>query len=233
VLALLLGLILGTGMTWADGKAYPPVAVSTEVTMPDQRALLVWSNGVERLAIETRIVGEGTNFAWVVPLPSVPKVEAATTGLFPTLAWLTPPKVVNETDPGWWWIWSASGLACLCLRVRRKTPMEWMDAAAILVFGAGLVGVGGTTFGGLMAIEAGVLSAWTVWRFRRGEPSWGGLALLLIVLVLMTGMLLPTSGTDGCSWRVGFDGRLRSTGRRHCIRWCSPSQRRRPYTRCA
>jgi len=28
--------------------------------MPDQRGLLVWSNGVERLAIETRIVGEGT-----------------------------------------------------------------------------------------------------------------------------------------------------------------------------
>jgi len=141
VLALFLGLILGTAMAWADGKAFPPVAVSTEVTMPDQRALLVWSNGVERLAIETRIVGEGTNFAWVVPLPSAPKVEAATVGLFPTLAWLTPPKVVNETEPGWWWTWSASGVACLFLRVRRKTPLEWMDAVAILAIGAGLVGV--------------------------------------------------------------------------------------------
>ena len=44
--------------------------------MPDQRALLVWSNGVERLAIETRIVGEGTNFAWVVPLRSWPSVDS-------------------------------------------------------------------------------------------------------------------------------------------------------------
>ena len=129
--AFVLGLFLVPMKGWADGKAFPPVAVSTEVTMPDQRALLVWSNGVERLAIETRIVGEGTNFAWVVPLPSEPKVEAATVGLFPTLAWLTPPKVVNETESGWWWVWSASGLTCLFLRVRRNTPLEWMDAVAI------------------------------------------------------------------------------------------------------
>ncbi len=85
------GLVALTFVLWllssisllADGKAFPPVAISTEVRMPDQRALLVWSNGVERLAIETRIVGEGTNFAWVVPLPAVPQVDATTTGLFP------------------------------------------------------------------------------------------------------------------------------------------------------
>jgi hypothetical protein len=199
VLAFFLGLIFGTATALADGKAFPPVAVSTEVTMPDQRALLVWSNGVERLAIETRIVGEGTNFAWVVPLPSAPKVEAATVGLFPTLAWLTPPKVVHETEPGWWWIWSASGLACLFLRVRRKTPLEWMDAVGILAIGAGLVGAVGDTFGVALAIEAGVLSAWTVWRLRRGEPLWGSFALLLVLLTLMTGMLLPALGTAGGS----------------------------------
>ena len=199
VLAFFLGLILGTAMAWADGKAFPPVAVSTEVTMPDQRALLVWSNGVERLAIETRIVGEGTNFAWVVPLPSAPKVEAATVGLFPTLAWLTPPKVVNETEPGWWWIWSASGVACLFLRVRQKTPVEWMDAVAILAIGAGLVGVIGGPVGVLMAIEVAVGSGWTVWRLRRGEPHWGSFALLLVLLTLMTGMLLPALATAGGS----------------------------------
>jgi len=119
--------------------------------------------------------------------------------LFPTLAWLTPPKVVHETEPGWWWIWSASGLACLILRVRRKTPLEWMDAVGILAFGAGLVGAVGDTFGVALAIEAGVLSAWTVWRLRRGEPLWGSFALLLVLLTLMTGMLLPALGTAGGS----------------------------------
>ena len=197
--AFVMGLLLVPMKGWADGKAFPPVAVSTEVTMPDQRALLVWSNGVERLAIETRIVGEGTNFAWVVPLPSAPKVEAGTVGLFPTLAWLTSPKLVNETEPGWWLVWSTSGLAFLFLRVRRKTPLEWMDAVGILAIGAGVVGSVGDTFGVALAIEAGVLSAWTVWRLRRGEPVWGSFALLLVLLTLMTGMLLPALGTAGGS----------------------------------
>ncbi len=199
VLAFFLGLILGTAMAWADGKAYPPVAISTEVTMPDQRALLVWSNGVERLAIETRIVGEGTNFAWVVPLPSVPRVEAATVGLFPTLAWLTPPKVVDAPDPLGWLVWSASGLACLFLRVRRKTPVEWMDAVAILAIGAGLVGLGDGWLGVWMAMQAIALSGLAVWRLRRGEPVWFSFVLLLVAVLLWTAVLLPALGTAGGS----------------------------------
>lgn len=71
---------------WADGKVFPPVATPAEVTIPDQRALISWANGMERLIIETRLAGSGTNFAWVVPLPSRPTVEPATSGLFPTLA---------------------------------------------------------------------------------------------------------------------------------------------------
>jgi len=199
VLAFFLGLILGTAMAWADGKAFPPVAVATEVTMPDQRALLVWSNGVERLAIETRIVGEGTNFAWVVPLPSAPKVEAATTGLFPTLAWLTPPKVVNAPGPVGWCIWSTSGLACLFLRVRRNTPVEWMDAVAILAMGAGLVGLGDGWLGVWMAMQGIALSGLAVWRLRRGEPVWYSFALLLIAVLLWTALLLPALATAGGS----------------------------------
>ena len=180
---------MGTALAWADGKVFPPVAVATEVTMPDQRALLVWSNGVERLAIETRIVGEGTNFAWVVPLPSVPRVEAATVGLFPTLAWLTPPKLVNRTEPGWWWIWSALGVATLLLRVRRKTPLEWMDAIAILAIGAGLMGVAEDDVGEGMAVLGAFLAVWTVWRLCRGKPCWSGVSLLLILLMLMSMMV--------------------------------------------
>lgn len=68
----------------ADGKFFPPTALPANVTIPDQRALIHFTNGIERLVIETRFVGEGTNFAWVVPLPSQPVIEAATTGLFPT-----------------------------------------------------------------------------------------------------------------------------------------------------
>lgn len=34
-----LGMLSGTWTGFADGKAHPPATVSTEVTMPDQRAL--------------------------------------------------------------------------------------------------------------------------------------------------------------------------------------------------
>ena len=70
-----------------------------EVRIPDQRALLWWTNGTERLVIETRFAGQGTNFAWVVPLPSVPKVEPATRGLFPTLTQLLRPEVFRRNRP--------------------------------------------------------------------------------------------------------------------------------------
>jgi len=52
------------------------------VEIPDQRALINFSNGVERLVIETRFTGRGTNFTWVVPLPAKPVIEVATPGLF-------------------------------------------------------------------------------------------------------------------------------------------------------
>src|ERR1051326_5694263 len=72
----------------ADGKVYAPVAVAAQPVIPDQRALICYSNGVERLVIETRFFGPGTNFAWVIPLPAKPLVEQASVGLFPTLDYL-------------------------------------------------------------------------------------------------------------------------------------------------
>lgn len=83
LLIVLLGLLpLSAG---ADGKVFSPTAFPAAVNIPDQRALIHFTNGVERLVIETRFTGAGTNFAWVVPLPSQPVVEAASVGLFPTL----------------------------------------------------------------------------------------------------------------------------------------------------
>ena len=74
----------------------PAIAYPAKVTIPDQRALICFSNGTERLVIETRFTGAGTNFAWVVPLPGQPVIEEATTGLFPTLQYLFQPQVIHE-----------------------------------------------------------------------------------------------------------------------------------------
>ena len=80
----------------ADGMVVPTIAYPANVTIPDQRALICISNGTERLVIETRFTGAGTNFAWVVPLPSQPVIEEATPGLFPTLQYLFRPQIVHE-----------------------------------------------------------------------------------------------------------------------------------------
>lgn len=80
-----LGLILWLWLpllALADGKIFPSTAFPEQVRIPEQEALIHWSNGVERLVIETRFDAKGTNFAWVIPLPARPKIEAATPGCF-------------------------------------------------------------------------------------------------------------------------------------------------------
>jgi Uncharacterized protein conserved in bacteria (DUF2330) len=96
VLAMGFLLLLPIGAL-ADGKMMS--AFPANVTMPDQQALIHFTNGTERLVIETRFTGAGTNFAWVVPLPSQPVVEAATTGLFPTLRYLFQPRIIHKVPP--------------------------------------------------------------------------------------------------------------------------------------
>lgn len=81
----------------ADGKAYFVAKPSAE--MPGQQALICYENGVETLAIETRLVGEGTECAWVVPLPARPEVSPATAGVFPSLRAMFVPQVT--TYSGW------------------------------------------------------------------------------------------------------------------------------------
>jgi hypothetical protein len=85
---------------WADGVVISRAVVVP--TIPDQRAMLQFSNGVERLVIDTSFVGPGTNFAWVVPLPSTPKVEAVSTNFFANLNLAYQPKIVD--DAGFVWV---------------------------------------------------------------------------------------------------------------------------------
>jgi hypothetical protein len=80
----------------ADGKVIPTIAYPAKIMIPDQRALICYTNGTERLVIETRFTGAGPNFAWVVPLPSQPVIEEATMGLFPTLQYLFRPEIVHD-----------------------------------------------------------------------------------------------------------------------------------------
>ncbi len=114
----------------ADGKMFrAPTALAANVTMPDQRALIHYSNGTERLVIETRFTGVGTNFAWVVPLPSQPVVEAASTGLFPTLQYLFQPSITHQVPGYYGWIFGAISL----LLVLRQMVRSNSNAISVLL----------------------------------------------------------------------------------------------------
>lgn len=69
---------------------------TTGVSSPHQRALIHYSDGVERLVIETSLVGEGTNFAWIIPLPSVPEIEQVGENFFPSVNSAYRPKLVHK-----------------------------------------------------------------------------------------------------------------------------------------
>ena len=116
----------------ADGMVIPTVAFPAKITIPDQRALICYTNGTERLVIETRFTGAGTNFAWVVPLPSQPVIEEATTGLFPTLQYLFRPEIVHDVPRYYIGILFALGFAYL-IRLAAKSVSNAFTIAVVLL----------------------------------------------------------------------------------------------------
>ena len=189
----LIGLWLGSSAL-ADGKVFPPHAEAVDVRIPDQRALLWWSNGVERLVIETRFTGQGTNFAWVVPLPSAPRVEPGTPGLFPTLLHLLRPQVIHTPTNGWLLGLFLGGALWLMMTVRadgRLRGSDWVAAAAV---GGGC----GSAERGLVAPLGVVLFGVVliaVYRARHGRLKPLEAILLLIIPPLAAGFFLPTLAT--------------------------------------
>lgn len=92
ILCLLLWLPLAA---LADGKVFSR-AIAVKTTIPDQRALIHYADGTETLVIETSFIGAGTNFAWVVPVPSTPKVEAVSPALFQSLEFNFKPLLIPK-----------------------------------------------------------------------------------------------------------------------------------------
>jgi hypothetical protein len=187
LLTLLLSLIGFANGALADGKVFPPTAYPVEVRIPDQRAILAWSNGVERLVIETRFTGAGTNFAWVVPLPSAPKVEAATRGLFPTLTHMLRPSVVHNPT-GWWRLSVFLGaVAWLLLSVRQSGSIRWHDWLASLLAGLG--------FGGIELLILGIVvfsaCMFSVYGVRVRRLSFMEVVAIILIHFLVAGVALP------------------------------------------
>lgn len=92
VLAVLL-VVLSAPRVLADGKVFNTRVVTAPTQIPDQRAIIVCHEEAETLVIDTAFVGEGTDFAWVVPLPAKPDVKALSPGAFECLQAAFAPRV--------------------------------------------------------------------------------------------------------------------------------------------
>ena len=98
-----LALLLAAPPALADGVVLPSRAIVKPVRTPDQRALVAFDGTTETLVVETTLQGQGTEFAWIVPLPAAPKVEEAKSEMFRTLEFVTAPRVVERSKgvPAW------------------------------------------------------------------------------------------------------------------------------------
>lgn len=182
----------------ADGIILPPVA-APEVTMPDQRALLVWRDGTETLVIESRFVSAGERFAWVVPLPSRPEIKPATAGTLPALQAVFRPRIIAPASFSILAVATMLATPLLLLFVFEPHHAKTIYSralATILGLGAILALLGTVEAivydrgSGWVIVPTLVLAAtaWALWRHpTRLVTSWA----LTLILLLLAAMAIP------------------------------------------
>jgi hypothetical protein len=172
--------------TWADGVVIPKVAAPVRINLPQQCALICWSNGVERLAIQTQFSAEGTNFAWVIPLPAAPVIEEATTGMFTTLEYIFRPEIVHNVLPLYLLLLIGAGLVYLLFTVRRNTPARISDTVVSL-------GVALAVFplSACIALPLAFFLPYAAWRVRAGQESVSAILAAFLTILILGGLMLP------------------------------------------
>jgi hypothetical protein len=85
----------------ADGIPLPPYGHEADITMPGQKAIIVYDAeaGHEELILSVQLLGESPEAAWVVPVPSPPVVNTASAEWFSQLSDLTQPTVETRYVP--------------------------------------------------------------------------------------------------------------------------------------
>jgi hypothetical protein len=116
---------------WADDRVFGTRQTYARIPIPDQQALICFSNGVEHLVFEASFIAEGTNFGWVVPVPSEPTVTVATRGLFPTLRNIFQPVVHTTVAPVFSLFSVAVCLLHFILCVRRTGSLVFADFVVV------------------------------------------------------------------------------------------------------
>ncbi len=122
-----------------DGKAFPmvadPLAAAASSTMPRQRAIIAWDGAEQRLAIDTAFTGDGTEFAWLVPLPSEPEILPATKGMFDTAAVLAAPRIERSDSGGMIFVGALLVIAALGGMTLKSSVGRIALMVVVVVFG--------------------------------------------------------------------------------------------------
>ena len=126
------------GNVWADGKVFAEPQVRLQVDIPQQQALIHFENGVERLVIETAFLSEGTNFAWVVPLPAPPQIQAVAPDFFLALQRMFQPRLWHHVRPYYVPVLFVLGLGLLGWRAMQDEVSWVKDLPLCLLLAAGL-----------------------------------------------------------------------------------------------
>lgn len=81
------------GLFFADQLTFSRYREKAYIHEPEQKAAIIWRNGVEDLIISPRFSAPSERFAWVVPTPSRPTVAKVSGAIFHELAKLAVPYV--------------------------------------------------------------------------------------------------------------------------------------------
>jgi hypothetical protein len=95
-LVVLVALVWCSRTVLADGGFVP--RPQHGVVEPGQNAVIYWANGEEQLTLAVRFSGSASEFAWLVPTPSTPRVESASVQLIYDLSLLTTLRNKQSTD---------------------------------------------------------------------------------------------------------------------------------------
>jgi hypothetical protein len=181
---------------FADGMVFPTVAFPAKVEIPNQQALIHFTNGTERLVIETHFMGAGTNFAWIVPLPSEPVIEKASAGLFPTLDYILRPEIVHDVPKHYAAIPALAWLLYLLFFVRPTGRMNSLDVTACILVVVGVVishfessGLGLAILDSILFVDLMVVTI--LIRFWKRFNIFTN-AILIAFLAIQFSLVLPT-----------------------------------------
>jgi hypothetical protein len=89
------------------------------------------------LVIETVFQGEGTNFAWVVPLPAAPRIKPVGEDFFAGLRSVFQPKLVHPVHPYFAWILFVWGVGFLGWRCSKNEAVLAADLPLCLLLTVG------------------------------------------------------------------------------------------------